>query len=87
LFLLTLRILISQIGRFFGKRRRRFIDKKTSFECGFDKVGSTRAPFAVQYYHFGMLFLLFDVELILLAPVLLGAGFRLGENTAYERVC
>lgn len=87
LFLLSLRVTISQVGRFFGKNSRRFIDKKTSFECGFDKVGSTRAPFAIQYYHFGLLFLLFDVELILLAPILLGVGFRVGERRSYEGFC
>jgi len=45
-------------------------EKVTPYECGFSPVyGQTRAPFSIQYYLVGILFLIFDLEILLLYPV------------------
>ena len=45
-------------------------EKMTSYECGFSPIhGQTRSPFSVQFYIVGILFLVFDLELVLLYPV------------------
>jgi len=54
---------------FFLRMRRRFLHyaKKLPFECGFDKINKVRMTFCVQFYHIGLLFLLFDLEVILIS--------------------
>jgi NADH:ubiquinone oxidoreductase subunit 3 (subunit A) len=45
-------------------------EKVTSYECGFQPiVGQTRAPFNIQYYLVGMLFMIFDIEILLFYPI------------------
>ena len=45
-------------------------EKVTAYECGFSPIyGQTRAPFSIQYYLVGILFLIFDLEILLLSPV------------------
>ena len=44
-------------------------EKVTPYECGFSPVyGQTRAPFSIQYYLVGIIFLIFDLEILLLYP-------------------
>jgi len=42
--------------------------KNSTYECGIETVGSSWIQFKVQYYVFGLIFLIFDVETILLYP-------------------
>jgi NADH:ubiquinone oxidoreductase subunit 3 (subunit A) len=45
-------------------------EKVTPYECGFNPIyGQVRAPFAVQYYLVGILFLIFDLEIAVLYPL------------------
>src|ERR1700712_2350289 len=50
-------------------------EKVTPYECGFSPVyGQTRTPFSIQYYLVGILFLLFDLEILLLYPIAVALG-------------
>jgi NADH:ubiquinone oxidoreductase subunit 3 (subunit A) len=42
----------------------------SSFECGFDPYQFTNIPFNLHFFLIVILFLLFDLELILLLPIL-----------------
>jgi NADH:ubiquinone oxidoreductase subunit 3 (subunit A) len=42
--------------------------KNSTYECGVETVGDTWIQFKVQYYIFGLIFLIFDVESIFLYP-------------------
>lgn len=45
-------------------------DKLTQFECGYEgTIGQTRQSFQVHFWLVAMLFLIFDIELVLLLPV------------------
>lgn len=45
-------------------------EKVTPYECGFSPIyGQTRTPFSIQYYLVGILFLVFDLEILLLYPI------------------
>lgn len=44
-------------------------EKVTPYECGFSPVyGQTRNPFSIQFYLVGILFLVFDLEILLTYP-------------------
>ena len=62
-------VILLLLGAFLGKKRRLVLIKKVPFECGFDIIKTVRMPFSVQFYHIGLLFLIFDCELILISPL------------------
>jgi NADH-ubiquinone oxidoreductase chain 3 len=43
-------------------------EKVTAYECGFSAIPQTRSPFSIQFYIVAILFLVFDLELVLLYP-------------------
>ena len=44
--------------------------KVAAYECGFSPIyGQTRSPFHVQFYLVGILFLIFDLEILLIFPL------------------
>lgn len=44
-------------------------EKVTRYECGYSIVyGQTRNPFSIQFYLVGILFLVFDIEILLSYP-------------------
>lgn len=42
--------------------------KNTIYECGIQTVGSSRIQYKAQYYAYGLIFMIFDVETVLLYP-------------------
>lgn len=42
--------------------------KQSTYECGIETVGETWVQFKAQYYIFALVFLVFDVEVVLLFP-------------------
>lgn len=44
------------------------LEKVSPFECGFSSFYQTRSPFNIYYYLVGLLFLIFDLEILLIYP-------------------
>jgi NADH-ubiquinone oxidoreductase chain 3 len=52
-------------------------EKRTAFECGFHSfLGQNRSQFSISFYIFGLLFLLFDLEILLIYPYALSSMFN-----------
>jgi len=64
--ILVIFLLIFLAWMFVKKRPSR--KKLMSYECGFEPFTDARKPFYINFYNIGLIFLLFDVELMLLLP-------------------
>ncbi len=58
------------IGHWLGPRRPNPV-KNATYESGLETIGDTWVQFRAQYYLIGLVFLIFDVEVIFLFPIAL----------------
>nr|CCI69374.1 NADH dehydrogenase subunit 3 [Metacrangonyx sp. 4 MDMBR-2012] len=69
LILLILSAVIYILANFLGKKMKKEREKNTPFECGFDPFKKARVPFSVRFFLIAIIFLIFDIEIVIVLPV------------------
>jgi NADH-quinone oxidoreductase subunit A len=60
---------IISINKIFGTRPKEVTPKKyETYECGVEYEGNAHQQFSVRYYLIGIIFLIFDVEVVFMYP-------------------
>nr|APH08746.1 NADH dehydrogenase subunit 3 [Glyphostoma sp. JEU-2016] len=67
---LVLSFVVMGLGWVLSKRGISDREKSSPFECGFDPIKSARLPFSLRFFLLAIIFLIFDVEIVLLFPIL-----------------
>ncbi|MBK9975805.1 MAG: NADH-quinone oxidoreductase subunit A [Planctomycetes bacterium] len=66
-----------------GRRKRGWV-KEEPLECGVPQIGPTRTEFNVRFFILAMLFVLFDIETVLLAPYAATFTRDIAEGKGFE---
>lgn len=75
IIILIISIIVIILASFLSKKAIADREKSSPFECGFDPKSSSRLPFSLRFFLITIIFLIFDVEIVLIIPIVIIINF------------
>nr|YP_010743024.1 NADH dehydrogenase subunit 3 [Anagonalia emeiensis]WEU75305.1 NADH dehydrogenase subunit 3 [Anagonalia emeiensis] len=70
MLILVMIIMISNMVVIMSKKSITDLQKSTPFECGFNPMSHKRLPFSIHFFLIGVIFMIFDIEIIIITPMI-----------------
>nr|QVY57863.1 NADH dehydrogenase subunit 3 [Trissolcus japonicus] len=78
IFIITMiMFLLLYLNILFQKKKINYREKMTPIECGFNQMNKFHLPFSIQFYYISILFLIFDIEISIILPMIQKLNFFL----------
>nr|ASR18174.1 NADH dehydrogenase subunit 3 [Tricentrus sp. EMHAU-15041605] len=77
LLIITITTMIITLIIMLSKKSIIDMHKSSPFECGFNSMSKKRMPFSIHFFMIAIIFLIFDVEIVIILPMITTMKFSM----------